>query len=69
SATLAASGGPTPYTWSASGLPPGLSLAAATGVISGSPTRRGIYNVKVTVTDSANPAQTATTTLKLTVGR
>ena len=67
SATLAASGGTSPYTWSiASGsLPTGLSLAGGTGVISGTPTAAGTFNFTVRVTDSANPAQTATKALSI----
>jgi hypothetical protein len=36
-ATATASGGTTPYTWSASGLPAGMSIDALTGAISGTP--------------------------------
>jgi hypothetical protein len=35
SATLSATGGTTPYTWSATGLPPGLSVNPAAGTIAG----------------------------------
>jgi type II secretory pathway pseudopilin PulG len=51
--TLVATGGDgAPYTFSVvSGLPPGLSLAPATGVISGTPTTVGTYTVVVKVVD------------------
>jgi hypothetical protein len=51
-ATLAATGGTPPYTWSASGLPSGLSISSA-GVISGTPTASGSFSVTVQMTDSA----------------
>ena len=56
--SLAASGGVAPYKWSwaaaaGSTLPPGLSLS--NGLISGSPTTQGPYNVVVTVSDSQSP--------------
>ena len=55
----AATGGITPYSWTATGLPPGLTIAPATGEISGIPTTAGTYNVSVTVKDSANQSVTA----------
>ncbi len=39
-------------TYRAAGLPPGLSIAAASGVISGTPTTAGAYTVTVTVDDN-----------------
>jgi hypothetical protein len=66
SATLAASGGTTPYSWSATGLPNGLSVSPSLGAISGTPTQQGVFSVKVTVTD--HDGNTATATLGLTVG-
>ena len=55
STTLLAEGGNPPYTWSvASGaLPPGLLLASATGIISGTPTTAGTFGFTVQVTDSS----------------
>jgi Putative Ig domain len=50
SLTVTASGGTGSYTWSATGLPPGLSINSGTGVISGTPTTAGSYSVTVTAT-------------------
>ncbi len=60
--TITASGGTQPYVWSATGLPAGLSIGSASGVISGTPTADSgsPYSVTVKVTDSANPGNTAT---------
>jgi len=63
--TLAATGGVPPYTWSANGLPDGLTLTGDT--ISGTPTTAGTFAVTVTASDSSQPAATATTTFTLTV--
>ena len=69
SKTLAASGGIAPYTWVASALPSGLSLNAATGVISGTPggTFTGTMVVTVTVTDSESPQNNAAAPLNITI--
>ena len=48
-----AAGGLPPYTWAANGLPDGLSLDAATGLLSGSPNTPGTLSFTVRVTDSA----------------
>jgi hypothetical protein len=64
SATLSASGGSSPYTWGATGLPGGLSCSAS-GTISGTPSASGTFNVNVTVTDSAS--LTAQKSLSLTI--
>jgi hypothetical protein len=69
SATLAANGGITPLTWSISAgtLPAGLTLNAATGVISGKPTTAGTSNFTVQVADSSTPPLTATKALSIVI--
>jgi uncharacterized repeat protein (TIGR01451 family) len=52
---LAATGGTPPYTFSVTGsLPPGLSLAAATGLLMGTPTSAGTFPFSANVLDSAS---------------
>ncbi|HKV60722.1 MAG TPA: immunoglobulin domain-containing protein, partial [Candidatus Acidoferrum sp.] len=55
SATLAATGGSTPYSWSLAGssLPNGLSLSTA-GVISGTPSSAGSFSFTVQVKDTSS---------------
>ncbi len=64
SATLAATGGVPPYTWSASGLPSGLSMSSA-GMIGGTPAAAGTQMASMTVTDSTGA--TASASLSLTI--
>lgn len=59
SITLQAVGGTPPYTWSATGLPPGLSIVVSSGLIGGTPTQPGTFTSSVTVKDSAGRAATA----------
>ncbi|AHH98412.1 putative Ig domain-containing protein [Kutzneria albida] len=56
---LAATGGTSPYTWTASGLPAGLSISSG-GLVSGTPGTAGSYSVTATVTDSAGKTGSAT---------
>ncbi len=68
SATLAASGGTPPYSWSVTSgsLPAGLALSAA-GVVSGTPTAYGTSNITVQATDSAATPQSASAAFVLQV--
>jgi hypothetical protein len=63
-ATLTATGGVSPYTWSASGLPSGLTVSS-TGTISGVPTTTGTQMAALTVKDSTTA--TASSSLSLTI--
>jgi len=60
SKTFVVGNGTSPYTWGASGLPPGLSLDSTTGTVSGTPTAVGANNVTLTVTDFYNQASSQT---------
>ncbi|MDF2988238.1 MAG: putative sugar-binding proteinputative S-layer protein, partial [Eubacterium sp.] len=66
SSALAATGGTLPYTWSAEGLPTGLSITNA-GVIEGTPSASGTFNVTLKVKDSSNPALSGSRALSIII--
>ncbi|HVK21590.1 MAG TPA: S8 family serine peptidase [Actinokineospora sp.] len=62
---LSASGATAPYTWSATGLPTGLSISTS-GAITGTPSAAGTYNVTATATPATGTA--GSTSFTWTVG-
>ncbi|MBO4205557.1 S8 family serine peptidase [Micromonospora echinofusca] len=62
---MTASGGTTPYTWSATGLPAGLSINSSTGLITGTPSTAANYSVTVTASDSGS--RTGSTSFSWTI--
>jgi hypothetical protein len=68
-ATVVAKGGSEPYVWSVmtGTLPEGLTLNAGTGVISGKPTTKGHYELKIKVTDSSSSVQSDNQSLSIDV--
>src|SRR6185437_2440059 len=69
SASLQATGGTPGYTWkiSSGSLPAGLTLAATTGVISGTPSGSGTSTFTVAVSDNGNPVQSQSTATSIVV--
>ena len=68
-ATLQASGGSGSYRWTltAGALPSGLSLAAATGVLSGTPAQPGTFPITVQAQDAADPTNAVSQAYALTI--
>ncbi len=69
SATLAATGGVYPYTWSVTSgtLPAGLHLNMGTGAITGTPSTAGTSNFTVQAADSETPQGTASAQLSIVI--
>jgi len=65
SASVSASGGASPYTWTITGLPTGLNASGPN--ISGTPTQSGTFNITVKVTDSEVTPVNIQVTLSLTI--
>ncbi|MGW6842409.1 Ig domain-containing protein [Streptomyces sp. NPDC054958] len=62
---MTATGGTSPYTWSAASLPTGASINASTGLISGVLRGAGIRTVTVTARDAAGATASATFTWRV----
>lgn len=69
SAVLSGAGGTSPFAWSVSSgaLPPGLSIDANTGAISGTPTALGTYDFTIQLSDASAPVQAVTRSMRITV--
>jgi hypothetical protein len=69
SSPMSATGGTPAYTWSitSGSLPAGLTLAATTGIISGTPTTSGTSNFTATVSDNGSPVQTKSAATSIVV--
>ncbi|MGO9384086.1 MAG: beta strand repeat-containing protein, partial [Mycobacterium sp.] len=67
---LTVTGGTSPFTWSVSAgsLPPGVTLNASTGLLSGTPTTAGTYSFTVKVADSSGQSNTEAVTLTVIPG-
>lgn len=62
---LTATGGKTPYKWTAEGLPTGLNLDPNAGAITGTSATPGSFTVKVTLTDALGLQQTQNVTIAI----
>lgn len=66
-AAVHASGGTPPYTWTAAGLPTGLSIGLMSGTITGVPTSTGNACATITAVDASVPALSASRVLCINV--
>jgi hypothetical protein len=63
---VSATGGTGFYTWTITGLPPGISYTSSDGQIYGTPTTTGTYTVHISVTDGYGTEATTTLNLRVT---
>jgi hypothetical protein len=54
-------------TYTASGIPPGITFTGSTRTFSGTPTQAGVFSVTVAANDGGTPSLTATNTFTITV--
>jgi hypothetical protein len=66
--SIAVSGGTAPYTVTATGLPPGLTITS-TGAISGTPSVAGTYTPTIRAVDSSKPAMSGTVTPTMVIAQ
>src|SRR5208283_5238181 len=67
SASLAATGGTSPYHWQTTGQPSWLTINPTTGALSGTPVTAGLFTFTATVTDSGGLTQTVQAQISITV--
>jgi outer membrane protein OmpA-like peptidoglycan-associated protein len=60
SETITSGGTDSPFTWSASNLPPGITINPSTGTLSGVPTASGLYAISITVYGAHGESSSAT---------
>jgi hypothetical protein len=55
-------------TWAASGLPPGISISRSSGLLTGTPTLSGTYQVTITAKDNSHPPTYGSTAYNWYIG-
>ncbi|MGE0433834.1 MAG: Ig domain-containing protein [Planctomycetota bacterium] len=65
SQSFTATGGKASLVWSASGLPAGMSINSGSGVLTGTPTASGSFNVTITLTDANGKVDNKNYTLQV----